>query len=383
MSCLYAILLYLCIAGMYKCKSCLYRAQTLKGYVHHYRLHSNVANVTFPCAVQGCARIFRTYNTFRSHVCRDHQNQRVERFRPLDLGDSVNVVTQCPFSFCAKILQTLKDLLQHLKGHIMHGNEVLCPFEGCSLQFRVKSSFSSHLTRNHNAISNQQVSSDLVIHGSEHNTNNQVFIQPIGVDDNCIGTPDDHDKDDSLEENDIAENLSELLLQNLALFYLKLTAKHHMPASTVQMVVKEIHDMHSLSQNCMRQHIEKKMNEKLFSDIDINDITGEFLSNDIFNSIHADKGPLSTEYRRKKFYKENLSYVSPISIYLGLNSNNTKCYFEYVPIITTIENLLKDPSIKEQFKNPLLLQEGVLRDFMDGHIAKANPLFIKLPNAIK
>ena len=137
--------------NMYKCKSCLYRSQTLKGYVQHYRLHSNVANITFPCAIEGCVRLFRTYSAFKSHVARDHQSRKVEKFRTLDIGDSVNtLVTQCPFSFCAKISQNLKDLLQHLKSHIMQGNEVLCPFElilliGCFYWIRNELAFLSFI----------------------------------------------------------------------------------------------------------------------------------------------------------------------------------------------------------------------------------------------
>ena len=367
---------------MYKCKSCLCRSQTLKGYVQHYRLHSNVANITFPCAIEGCVRLFRTYSAFKSHVARDHQSRKVEKFRTLDIGDSVNtLVTQCPFSFCAKISQNLKDLLQHLKSHIMQGNEVLCPFEGCSLTFKVKSSFSSHITRNHGAGSNRQVSSHLLSHSSEHDTfSDQNFDQDTDLGE---GTHNDFDLDNSQHQNDVEENFTELFLKNLALFYLKLTAKHHMPASTVQLVIQEMQAMHTLSQNCLKQHIQKRLNEKSISEVQIADITEEFLANDIFNSVHDDKGPLSTEYRRKQFYKENFSYVNPISIYLGLDKDNIKRYYEYVPIIQTVEVLLKDPSVKQQFNNPVLSEEGILRDFMDGCVAKKNLLFIELPNSIK
>ncbi|CAB4006554.1 Hypothetical predicted protein [Paramuricea clavata] len=312
-------------------------------------------------------------------MTRHHQNHRVEKFRSFDISDNITVV-QCPFSFCAKISQNLKDFLQHLKAHIVQGNEVLYPFEGCSLTFRVKSSFSSHLTRNHKACSNRRVHSDLLIHESEPDTHNQNFNQEIDIDEVTLNNL---HIDNSEQENEVEENLSELLLKNLALFYLKLTAKHHMPATTVQMVICEIQAMHGLSRNCMKQHIEKKMKEKLISDTDINDITEEFSANDIFDTVHADKGPLSTEYRRKQFYKENFSYVNPIAICLGHDKDNIKRHFEYVPVIETIENLLKDSSVKEQFQNPLPSQEGVLRDFMDGCVAKQNLLFIELPNAIK
>ena len=170
-------------------------------------------------------------------------------------------------------------------------------------------------------------------------------------------------------------------MQNLALFYLKLTAKHHV--STVQLVIQEMQSMHALSQNCLKQHIEGTLKEKLIPEPEINDITEHILSNDIFNSVHAERGPLSTEYRRKQYYKEHFSYVNPISIFLGYDKDNIKRYFEYVPIIETVETLLRDRSVKAQFINPILPEKGVLRDFMDGLVAQSNPLFIKFPNSIK
>ena len=84
---------------MYKCKSCLYRPQTLKDYVRHYRLHTNIANITFPCAIQDGARHFRTYGAFKSHVARDHQNIKVQRSQALEVSDLATLETQCPFTF--------------------------------------------------------------------------------------------------------------------------------------------------------------------------------------------------------------------------------------------------------------------------------------------
>lgn len=90
-----------------------------------------------------------------------------------------------------------------------------------------------------------------------------------------------------------------------------------------------------------------------------NDIIEHILSNDIFSSVHAEKGPLSTEYRRKQYYKEHFSYVNPITIFLGYDKDNVKRYFEYDPIIETVVPLLKDPSVKTQFIKSILPETGV------------------------
>ena len=143
------IYLFYLFLVMYKSKSCLYRPLTLKDFVRHYGLHTNIASITFPCAIPDCARDFRTYGAFKSHVARNHQNIRVQRSQVLEVSDLATLETQCPFTFCAKISKNLKDLLQHLKTHTIQGNEVQCPFEGYRSTFRIKSSFSSHVTRKH------------------------------------------------------------------------------------------------------------------------------------------------------------------------------------------------------------------------------------------
>ena len=62
-------------------------------------------------------------------------------------------------------------------------------------------------------------------------------------------------------DEDIESNTTNLFVKNLALFYLKLNAKHHVPSSTVQKVIEEMQSMHSISQNLLQQRIRKKLTE--------------------------------------------------------------------------------------------------------------------------
>lgn len=164
-----ALVLYIFVLLMYRCKAstCCHLSRSLVAYVDHYRLHSNEANVNFPCAVRNCIRRFRTYNAFKSHVTRDHENAR--------RGESNTVnssaATQCQCSFCAKILQSIKYLIAHQKEHIMQGVEVTCPFHVCNSKFKIKSSFTSHLSRRHKNPANRVVSSELLVHVNSQATN--------------------------------------------------------------------------------------------------------------------------------------------------------------------------------------------------------------------
>ena len=57
---------------------------------------------------------------------------------------------------------------------------------------------------------------------------------------------------------------------------------------------------------------------------------------------------------------------------LGLDKQNRERCYQYIPIIDTIEALLKDTSVKKQFDNPQFSPDGVLQDINDGHLIKGN-----------
>ena len=186
-----------------------------------------------------------------------------------------------------------------------------------------------------------------------------------------------------MNNDDSNLNLSNIFVRNLALFYLKLNAQYHVPSSTVQKIIQEMQAMHSISQNYLKDHIRSTLKEFSVGEEVIDQISRNFVLNDIFDAVHGDKGLLSTEFRRKQYFKKNFRYVAPVTMYLGFYKNGTKRHFEYVPIIETIQQLLKDPAVKKQFKNPVVSSDGILRDFMDGSVAKSNVLFIEFHNAIK
>ena len=111
---------------MYSCKSCLHRNSSLWSYVRHYLMHSNEANITFPCAFDTCKRAFRTYSAFKSHVFRDHVNDSNKR--KLSVGEASGIL-HCPLGFCGRHIESLQDLIKHLNDHIMQGNEIICLFK--------------------------------------------------------------------------------------------------------------------------------------------------------------------------------------------------------------------------------------------------------------
>lgn len=176
-------------------------------------------------------------------MTRDHGNQRVKRFGFVDVNDTEAMVTKCLLGFCGKVLKNVKDLLQHMNGHILDGNEVQCPFEGCLLKLRVKLTFSSHLSRKHGD-TNRKVLPDLQV---DQPCNFYNDLSDLIHNDSNVEINNDFGSFSDQEESSLEADFTELFLKSLALFYLKLTAKYRMPATTMQMIVSERMSVYDLS----------------------------------------------------------------------------------------------------------------------------------------
>ena len=70
--------------------------------------------------------------------------------------------------------------------------------------------------------------------------------------------------------------------------------------------------------------------------------------------------------------KEHFNYVAPVAMRLGFDKQNKEQCYQYVPIIKTIEALLKDTSVKRQFNNLPVTQDGILQDINDRDLIKGN-----------
>ena len=111
---------------MYHCKVCDYQSASIKRYVNHTRIHSNLR--TIPCGVPKCNRSLKSLNGFYSHVSRDHQAIRLNE-RCSQLGD-IGVRVKCTAGICQQEVD-FSDLRKHLNQHLREGVSVKCPATGC------------------------------------------------------------------------------------------------------------------------------------------------------------------------------------------------------------------------------------------------------------
>ncbi len=355
---------------MYQCEVCQFRTESLKSYTEHFKVHRNLPNFSYPCGVANCGRRFLRYSSLKSHTHRDHAAQRryLHQLKYKELKENVT----CEVNNCGRDFKDLKHFLAHLRAHIEAGTEIECPVRDCDRKYSVKGSFTSHLSRCH-----QNWPKDFVGNATADEEN---------FDENLPQLADHSDLlDDDSEEEQEPLYVEDNFLDNLALFYLKFQAKYILPSSTIQAIIEEYQSIHEIEQTSNFQRIRGKLVEFGLHDDEIEIIQTELLSHNLLKVCTNEiSGPLRTEVTRKTFYKKNFSFVEPDEIYLGKNSNNTKCYLQYVPICESLKSLFSQTVVREQ--HTALLQEAhvdhVFHDVTDGKAFKENDLFKDATNSI-
>ena len=383
---------------MYKCHHCHYRSNSPKNYSSHYTIHRYINNAKFPCGVPGCTREFRVYESFTSHLSRDHANYRLSQSTterssdassetPCDYPENVCVEDAVDFActHCEKTCEQYDALLAHLKEHIRNGDRVTCPFKDCTSKYGVISSFTSHLFRIHPSLKHKPVASNSAT-GSKSpilppSLGDTLYDSNNDTDDNCIGL---HEELPGFEEESDSENLSEdVFLESVALFYLELESKQHIPQSTLQKIVTGVCNFHDVSQEQLQQQLRKSLEEEGIALDRIPFILDDVFSTDLFHLVNnSNSGTLRSNHCRKKFYRKHFDLVAPVSVRLGRDGNNSERHYQYVPIRKTIESFFQDSSVKKQYKMKRNAPDEIYEDFYSGEVFKNHELFGKDPEAV-
>lgn len=314
---------------MFVCETCSHSCYSLKSFMLHCRRHRNRHNLLFPCGFRACNRSFKNYSTFRCHVLRDHASFKRE---------IENVTLKCHLQLCKNLnFYCTKSFFAHLKCHITNGVKIECPYNDCSVKFGTKSSFTSHVSRYHKHDSfiqlgsNSNVSEELSTH-----LNNQSISE--------ISPDFEYESLTPKTESDVTAYLHE----SMALFYLKLYTKHFLPANVMQDINEQFLEINSELTTISAVKLQETLNSMSINTEVINEIMNKFNDNNIPRQLITS---FDTHYKRVQYFKENFSFVPPKQIFLGKNKLKKDCYMQYVPVLSTIETLLKDEHISKHIND--------------------------------
>ena len=308
----------------------------------------------------------------KTHLHRTHglQTKKKESVRN-DYTENKKGKYVCTVEICRKEFDNLPILLKHLKVHITKTQEkITCPFRRCRRQYTVLSSFTSHLSKIHK--NHEKL---LLDHDRSCSTENTIqnSIADEVTDERPLDINDHINISVAPERQEIQPDInleSDLFLYNVAQFYLKLESQLLIPASTIQLILEESNSIHNEGQAV----IQAKLKDRLISE----NITPEDADRIVKECFHHDSwiqsnNKLSTDYRRKTFYKQQFHYVKPQFIEIH---KQTKTSSAYVPILETLEKLFNDKSVENAIN--LTAQppkDELLTDFTDGKVFCNNKFF--------
>lgn len=238
------------------------------------------------------------------------------------------------------------------------------PFTGCTKYFRVRSTFSSHLSRTH-TFSYQETSS----HTAPDSQLNQQSTLPDEMFPEAVLSMQDAEQDAVPDQSQF--------LNNLALFYLKMQAKMLLPATTIQTIIEEFQEMHNSGMKYVLSKVHEKLTKLNLQDSEISQILEDVSKEDLFKECH--EGPMKSNQTRKSFFKKSFNYVEPTKVYLGADEAGRERFFQYVPIKETLNSLLSQSVVKDQYRQTKInqmsnSQTDVLTDVLDGKTIKDNTL---------
>lgn len=206
---------------MWQCKDCGAEVSRRSELLKHYReRHSHFGRGHhIKCIHPDCPCIFKTWNSFLTHLSRSHSNA-------LKHSDKFTFSCQlCGFS----AFGTERDYFVHVNHHLKNNETVNCMFKGCEYKTNVHSSFKSHKSRKHSSHSFVDFK-DGVVHGLSVTET----AEPGGSDNEecCDNSQSDVDLNTTKDQTDIIE-------QKLAALLLKLENTFHMPSSAIDELLEE------------------------------------------------------------------------------------------------------------------------------------------------
>ncbi|CAK8689047.1 unnamed protein product [Clavelina lepadiformis] len=275
------------------------------------------------------------------------------------------VVFQCTLPICNKEFHDMSSLRSHIKCHIRKGHLVKCP--ECDRQYRLVSSFSSHISRCHFK-TNDNV--EYLVSSNVHQLDNseQGFSSTA-----CIYS--NMDSDNLSGSSTVSRELSRrtpsvdmgMLTWEYALFYCSLQYKHLIPDNTINEIISKLGTLQAFHKSYYENCFKELLSGLSANPDEINNLLSTFSKMVAPFSLVNEIGPLRSSYSREQYYSTRFTYVDPIAFKLNPLEVmvGRGLQFHYVPILKSIQALFSNDSVKQQFLFPENSDPG-LHDIRDG-----------------
>ena len=162
-------------------------------------------------------------------------------------------------------------------------------------------------------------------------------------------------------------------------FILRMQEKHLIPVSTVQSILGDVFRMFEMA----GAHQKHRMKEVLAKH-NLSAMVGSEILNALDNGVlEVAKGKLSTDWKRRKFYREHLHFVEPENYMLGRNAKGQLRPYQNVPLLENLIVLMKHDDVLSAILHPPANIPEVLCDYRNGDHFKNNRLFQEHSDALQ
>lgn len=340
----------------FQCNSCSLSCACIKKYNLHQYFHRHEKGKLFKCMFSNCFQVFKTYASFKTHNFRLHE---VTNLKTCSKSYTC-LVTDCCFKS-----SNIDNIFSHALMHIKNNVVIKCPmFSSCNKTdslFKSVAALNKHKQRYHF----KAPTVDALIANTLDQNEHQGLVEESA----CI---------DSLEIDNF--DTIELETQSLTLFsnlFQNLESKCFLSKSSIQILTNSIRDIQKLNSQFVLKNIQ-------CAGIDIN---SDLIENNLFDkALNSKTGMLRSDFTRIMSYEKRESYVHPVKIDLIKvldNGIQEASFFYYVPILKTLQVMLKNKNVFDMCFREVNTKDGCFFDIYDGNIFKHNSFFVKYPHAIR
>ncbi len=285
----------------------------------------------------------------------------VSVFKPPQLLKATSNVNcdLCNFSEACSVSQ----YFAHLITHIKRKEPVRCPFQDCSFQTSVYSTFRAHKSKNHRHSTFKNFRTDL------YQTYIPVESNPESENSETHSFSPDCSTVDSYID---VQDLQDLIKHKVASLLLRMQTTLHVSKATTQEIVNELCSVYSIVQEFTPRIIESVLVKH--NCVLTNEVTtalAEIIENTNPLASLSKSGPFANEYKRTNYYKDNFKVIEPVEYFFESSSPKK---FVYIPILKVLTELLNRDDVLDKILQETADQSGQIKTYRDGLYCKGNPL---------
>lgn len=278
---------------------------------------------------------------------------------------------------------TEKSYFEHLNKHLKNHETISCIYDGCSFTTNIYGTFKSHRSRKHASGGLDDFQNDVIIRTPIAAANSQIVPSEHSESYSQVG-PSEYEESNTYlassssqtlpvgsSETSDDETLPQDIEQSFAAVLLKLESILHVSANAITELAKELELVLSTVSAPIIKNIIDNTLQKHNCDVDeaiTKELADSLCKNHPLSSAVREGGPLSTDYRRKKYFDAKFSVVKPVEYILDRKEKHS---FQYVPLLQILRQVLAGKDVLDKVLDTFddgisQINDNVYKTFRDG-----------------